>query len=66
MTTDFVHLNVHSEFSIKDGIIRIPDLLATAKEYKQSSVAITDICNLFGLVKFYQKAISLTVTHVVG
>ncbi|NYT38468.1 DNA polymerase III subunit alpha [Allopusillimonas soli] len=52
----FVHLRVHSEFSVVDGIARIPDLVARAAQFGQPALAVTDLCNLFGFIKFYKKA----------
>ncbi|PLC55453.1 DNA polymerase III subunit alpha [Pollutimonas nitritireducens] len=52
----FVHLRIHSEFSVVDGIGRIPDLVAKAAEYGQPAMALTDLCNLFGFIKFYKAA----------
>ncbi|HUG59987.1 MAG TPA: DNA polymerase III subunit alpha, partial [Candidimonas sp.] len=52
----FVHLRIHSEFSVVDGIGRIPDLVAKAAEYGQPAMALTDLSNLFGLIKFYKAA----------
>ena len=50
---DFVHLVVHSEFSIQDGLIKVRDLVARAAALGMPAVALTDHGNLFGLVKFY-------------
>ncbi len=52
----FVHLRIHSEFSVVDGIGRIPDLVAKAAEFGQPAMALTDLSNLFGLIKFYKAA----------
>ena len=54
---DFVHLHLHTQYSLLDGAIRIPDLIARAKEYKMSSVAMTDHGNLFGAMDFYNAAV---------
>ena len=50
----FVHLRVHSEFSVVDGIVRIPDLIKRVAKLGQPAVALTDLSNLFGLIKFYR------------
>jgi|GEM_PF-4023095 len=56
MTTPlFVHLRVHSEFSISDGLTRIEELIRIAKADGQGAIALTDAHNLFGLIKFYTK-----------
>jgi DNA polymerase-3 subunit alpha len=49
----FVHLRLHSEYSISDGIVRIDDIVARAAADQQPALALTDLGNLFGLVKFY-------------
>lgn len=55
-TPSFVHLRSHSEFSVVDGITRIPAMVAKAKEYGQPALALTDLGNFFGLIKFYKAA----------
>ncbi|AWB32629.1 DNA polymerase III subunit alpha [Orrella marina] len=52
----FVHLRVHSEYSVVDGIVRIPELVSRARELAQPAVALTDLGNVFGLIKFYKAA----------
>ncbi|CAM5415424.1 DNA polymerase III subunit alpha [Eoetvoesiella caeni] len=52
----FVHLRVHSEFSVVDGIVQIPALIKKVAEYGQPAVALTDLSNIFGLIKFYKSA----------
>ena len=56
MLPDFVHLRLHSEYSITDGIVRIDKAVACAREDGQPAIALTDLGNVFGLVKFYQAA----------
>lgn len=58
MTTlpTFVHLRSHSEFSVVDGITRIPAMVKKAKDDGQPALALTDLANLFGLIKFYKAA----------
>ena len=57
MTTlhPFVHLRMHTEFSVVDGAVRVPDAIKAATENNQPALAITDLNNLFGAVKFYKK-----------
>ncbi len=55
-TPDFVHLRVHSEYSVTDGIVQIDRLVAQVRDDQQVACALTDLGNLFGLVKFYQAA----------
>ncbi len=62
----FVHLHVHTEYSIVDSTIRIPALMEAAVGKGMPAVALTDQNNLFGLVKFYQKAIGAGVKPLIG
>ena len=55
-TPSFVHLRCHSEFSVVDGITRISAMVSKAKEFNQPALALTDLGNLFGLIKFYKAA----------
>jgi len=55
--SNFVHLHVHSQYSLLDGAIRFEDLFELAKEYRMNAVALTDHGNLFGAIEFYQMAI---------
>ena len=52
----FVHLRLHSEFSITDGVVRIDDAVAAAVKDGMGALALTDLSNLFGLVRFYTAA----------
>ena len=51
----YTHLNLHSEYSIQDGLIRINDLANKASKLNFESLAITDLSNLFGFIKFYKE-----------
>lgn len=62
----FVHLRSHSEFSVVDGIARIPDLIKQAKAFGQPALAITDLCNLFGWIKFYKAARKAGIKPIAG
>ena len=62
----FIHLKCHSEYSISDGMIRVPDLIDRAKADGMSAVAISDNSNLFSLVKFYRKAITAGIKPIVA
>ena len=55
-STSVVHLRVHSEFSVVDGTVRIPDLITRVGSFNQPAVALTDLTNIFGLIKFYKAA----------
>ena len=52
----FVHLRIHSEYSIVDGMVRIKPMISEVASKCMSAVAISDQSNLFGLVKFYSAA----------
>ncbi|MHB8256233.1 MAG: DNA polymerase III subunit alpha [Acidiferrobacterales bacterium] len=66
MSTPFVHLHVHSEFSLIDGIVRIDELVATAVAQGMPAVALTDLTNVFGMVKFYQAAVAAGLKPIIG
>ena len=65
-TLDFVHLHVHSEYSLVDGIIRIEDLIDHSVNLGYHSVALTDLTNLFGLIEFYRSARKKGIKPIVG
>ena len=54
--SDFVHLHVHTQYSLLDGMIRLDDLFKKAKEFKMPAMAITDHGNMFGAIDFYKQA----------
>jgi DNA polymerase-3 subunit alpha len=62
----FVHLRLHSEFSIADGMVRIPDAVASAQADGMPALALTDLSNVFGLIKFYKTARGKGVKPVLG
>jgi DNA polymerase-3 subunit alpha len=62
----FVHLRCHTEFSVVDGIARIPDLIAQAQAFGQPAMAVTDLANLFGWIKFYKAARKAGVKPIAG
>ena len=62
----FVHLRLHSEYSITDGIVRIDDALARAAGDGMPALALTDLANLFGMVKFYSGARGKGLKPIVG
>lgn len=66
MQVSFIHLRLHSEYSLSDGIIRIEDLIAELAKQKSPAVAITDKVNLFAAVKFYQAAMSAGIKPILG
>jgi DNA polymerase-3 subunit alpha len=62
----FVHLHLHTEYSLLDGSIRMKQLMKRAAEFKMPAVAITDHGNLFGAIEFYQEALSAGVKPIIG
>jgi len=62
----FIHLRLHTEFSIKDGLVTIAPLIARLREMQMPAVAITDVANLFGLIKFYSASIRAGIKPVCG
>ena len=62
----FVHLHLHTEYSMVDSTVRIPALMEQCAEHGMPAVALTDKNNLFGLVKFYRKAITAGVKPLIG
>lgn len=66
MTPQFIHLRVHSEFSIVDGIVRVKSLIAELAKQDIPAVAITDQINLFATVKFYGAATAKGVKPLIG
>jgi DNA polymerase-3 subunit alpha len=62
----FVHLRVHSEFSVVDGTVRIPDFVRRVAKFGQPAAALTDLSNLFGWIKFYKAARSAGVKPIAG
>jgi DNA polymerase III subunit alpha len=62
----FVHLRLHSEFSVVDGITRIDDAVKAAARDSQPALAVTDLSNLFGAIKFYKEARGKGIKPIVG
>ncbi len=62
----FIHLRLHSEYSISDGITRLDAAIARAVADQQPALALTDLANLFGMVKFYTAARSQGVKPIIG
>lgn len=63
---DFVHLHVHTEYSLLDGAIRINELVKKVKENGMSAVAITDHGNMFGAINFYKECMSKGIKPIIG
>src|SRR3989339_1147285 len=66
MHPSFVHLHVHSEYSLLDGLAKIPDLIDRAKEFKMDSLAITAHGAMYGAVKFYNAATEAGIKPIIG
>jgi len=66
MATDFVHLHVHSEYSLLDGACRLKDLIARAQELEMQALAITDHGVMYGIVPFYQRALAAGIKPIIG
>ncbi len=64
--TGFVHLRVHSEYSLADGLVRLEDLVQACRDKGMPAVALTDLVNLFGMVKFYNKAVAAGIKPIIG
>ena len=64
--SNFVHLHLHTQWSLLDGAIRPAELISLAKELKMPAVAVTDHGNLFGAIEFYQKAMSAGIKPIIG
>jgi len=63
---DFVHLHLHTQYSLLDGTIRLDDLFKKAQEYRMPAVAMTDHGNIFGAIDFYQHAYKYGIKPIIG
>lgn len=66
MENNFVHLNLHTEYSLSEGVNSIDSFLVKAKELGMSSLAVTDYANMFCAVEFYQKAKKMGIKPIIG
>jgi len=66
MPDRFVHLHVHTHYSLLDGATRIGDLMAACKAMDAPAVAITDHGNMFGVIEFYQQAVQAGIKPIIG
>ena len=64
--TPFVHLHVHTEYSLLDGACRVGDLIRAASEQGAEAIAITDHGNLFGAIEFYSAAVAAGIKPIIG
>ena len=63
---NFVHLHLHTQFSLLDGAIRLDDLFHQAQQYRLPALAITDHGSMFGAIEFYQQAHSHGIKPIIG
>jgi DNA polymerase-3 subunit alpha len=63
---DFVHLHLHTQYSLLDGAIRLKDLFRKASEYRMPALAITDHGNMIGAIHFYKEAIKNGIKPILG
>ncbi|MDP2653909.1 MAG: DNA polymerase III subunit alpha [Candidatus Omnitrophota bacterium] len=64
--SDYVHLHVHSQYSLLDGACRVKELVQKAAEYKMPALGLTDHGNMFGAIDFYQSAVKVGVKPIIG
>jgi len=62
----FVHLRLHTEYSLIDGLIRIKPLMKSVADDHGVAIGITDQCNLYGMVKFYKAALAQGIKPIIG
>jgi DNA polymerase III subunit alpha len=63
---EFVHLHVHTQYSLLDGAMRLDDLFKRAKEFRMPALAITDHGNMFGAIEFYEHALQHGIKPIIG
>ena len=66
MNQDFVHLNLHTEYSLVDGIVRIKKLAKKTADLGMGAIALADQSNLFAMVKFYKAMLGVGVKPIIG
>ncbi|MDD4953757.1 MAG: DNA polymerase III subunit alpha, partial [Candidatus Omnitrophica bacterium] len=64
--SDFIHLHLHTQYSLLDGACRINEILNLAAQYKMDTLAITDHGNMFGAIEFYQEAQKAGIKPIIG
>ena len=62
----FVHLHLHTEYSLLDGAIRIDEVVKKAKEYNMPAIAITDHGNMFGAIEMYKECKKNGIKPIIG
>ncbi len=66
MPPSFVHLRLHTEYSLIDSVVRVADLMDAVRAKAMPAVALTDQCNLFAMLKFYRAALERGVQPIIG
>jgi DNA polymerase III subunit alpha len=66
MPSDFIHLHVHTQYSLLDGAIRLDALLKRAAEFDMNALAVTDHGTMFGTIDFYQMACNAGIKPIIG
>src|SRR5580704_3090050 len=66
MSPGFVHLRLHTEYSLSDSVVRVPELVAAVAQAGMPAVAVTDQNNLFAMVKFYREALQGGIKPLIG
>ena len=64
--SEFIHLHLHTQYSLLDGACRIPEILNLANKFKMDSLAITDHGNMFGAIDFYFEAQKVGIKPIIG
>ncbi len=66
MPLSFIHLRLHTEYSLVDGLVRIKPLVAQVRDAGMPACAVTDQSNLFAMVKFYKAAVAAGIKPIIG
>jgi len=66
VTAQFVHLHLHSEYSLSNSTVRVRDAIAAARKFGMPAMGLTDQANIYGVVKFYKAALSAGIKPIIG